>query len=102
MREAQNDELVKIVGSSDPQNAENLVYKVLEQRHMRERAEQEEQFAQEIEIARIELRAAIDENRQAEREELVANQEKVRPFISVYDFFFASRGYLRAFFYIEI
>merc|ERR1712141_343141 len=43
---------------------------------MRERAEQEEQFAQEIEIARIELRAAIDENRQAEREELVANQEK--------------------------
>ena len=79
---------MKIVGSGDPQNAENLVYKVLEQRHMRERAEQEEQFAQEIEVARIELRAAINESRQAEREELVANQEKVRPRISIYDYFY--------------
>ena len=45
---------------------------------MRERAEQEEQFAREMEIARIELRAAMEENRQAEREELVAKQEKVK------------------------
>ena len=88
---------MKIVGSGDPQNAENLVYKVLEQRHMRERAEQEEQFAQEIEVARIELRAAINESRQAEREELVANQEKVRPCISIYDYFYVTRGYLLVF-----
>ena len=68
---------MKIVGSSDSQNAENLVFKVLEQRHMRERAELEEQFAQEMEVARVEMRAAIDESRQAEREEQIAAQEKV-------------------------
>ena len=44
---------------------------------MRERAEQEEQFTQEMEVARVEMRAAIDESRQAEREELIAAQEKV-------------------------
>ena len=68
---------MKIVGTGDPQNAENLVFKVLEQRHMRERAEQEEQFTREREVSRIELRAAINESRQAEREEFIANQEKV-------------------------
>lgn len=73
----QDGELAKIVANGDPQNAENLVYKVLEQRHMRERAEQEEEFAQELEAARVELRASVDESRQAEREELVASQEKV-------------------------
>ena len=73
----QNGQLAKIVASGDPQSAESLVFKVLEQRHMRERAEQEEQFAREMEIARVELRAAIDESRQAEREELIAAQEKV-------------------------
>ena len=44
---------------------------------MRERAEQEEQFTREREVSRIELRAAINEGRQAEREEFIANQEKV-------------------------
>ena len=44
---------------------------------MRERAEQEEQFAREVEIARAELRADVEETRQTEREELIAQQEKV-------------------------
>lgn len=77
LREVQNGELAKIVASGDSQNAENLVFKVLEQRHMRERAEQEEQFARELEISRVELRATFDENRQAQREALIATQEEV-------------------------
>lgn len=77
----QNGELAKQVANGDPKNAENLIFKVLEQRHMRERAEQEEQFAREVEIARTELRADVEENRQAEREELIAQQEKVQIYV---------------------
>ena len=96
MREVQNGELAKQVANGDPRNAENLIFKVLEQRHMRERAEQEEQFSREMDIARAELRADVEENRQAEREELIAQQEKVPVGVFLTMFMFESVVYLVA------
>lgn len=45
---------------------------------MRERVQLEEQFNREIAAAKAEARAQMAESRQAEREEIVAEQEKVR------------------------
>lgn len=60
------------------EQAGNTIYQVLQQRHMRERVQLEEQFSREIAAAKAEARAQMAETRQAEREEMVADQEKVR------------------------
>ena len=49
----------------------------MQQRHIQERVQLEEQFNREIDAAKAEARAHMAETRQAEREELIAEQEKV-------------------------
>ena len=61
----------------DSEKAGNTIYQVLQQRHMRERVQLEEQCSREIAAAKADARAQMAESRQAEREEMVAEQEKV-------------------------
>lgn len=61
----------------DSEKAGNTIYQVLQQRHMRERVKLEEQCSREIAAAKADARAQMAESRQAEREEMVAEQEKV-------------------------
>ena len=49
----------------------------MQQRHIQERVQLEDQFNREIDAAKAEARARMAETRQAEREELIAEQEKV-------------------------
>ena len=78
VREAQKSALINAVQDLDSERAGNTIYQVLQQRHMRERVQLEEQFSREIAAAKAEARAQMAESRQAEREEIVAEQEKVR------------------------
>lgn len=66
------------VQGMNSEEAGNTIYRVLQQRHMQERVQLEEQFNKEIAAAKAEARALMSESRQTEREELIAEQEKVR------------------------
>lgn len=66
------------VQNLDSARAGNTIYQVLQQRHIQERVRLEEQFNREIDAAKAEARAQMAETRQAEREELIAEQDKVR------------------------
>lgn len=66
------------VQNLDSARAGNTIYQVLQQRHIQERVRLEEQFNREIDAAKAEARAQMAETRQAEREELNAEQDKVR------------------------
>ena len=78
VREAQKTALVDVVQNLDSERAGNAIYQVLQQRHIQERVQLEEQFNREIAAAKAEARAQMAETRQAEREELIAEQDKVR------------------------
>ena len=77
-RDAQRAALVDKVKNMESSEAGNTIYRVLQQRHMQEKVRQEEQFNREIATAKAEARAQAAETCQAEREELIAEQEKVR------------------------
>ena len=65
------------VASDSSENPENLVFAALQQRHMRERIEQEEIFKNEIAAARAKAKANVYATREAEKDELQAKQDKV-------------------------
>lgn len=65
------------VQNLDSERAGNTIFQVLQQRHIQERVQREDQFNREIDAAKAEARARMAETRQAEREELIAEQEKV-------------------------
>lgn len=54
-----------------------MIYTVLRQRHLKEAIHLEDQLARELEAARRRARAEIEENRQKEREKLLAAFEQV-------------------------
>lgn len=67
VREAQRTALVDAVQNLDSERAGNAIYQVLQQRHIQERVQLEEQFNREIAAAKAEARAQMAETRQAER-----------------------------------
>lgn len=77
LRTNENEMLSKKVASGDPEKAEQLIFAALQQRHMRERVELEELFKNETEAARAYAKAHAEEVRQAEKENLLAQQDKV-------------------------
>lgn len=81
---AQKSALINVVQDLDSEQAGNTIYHVLQQRHMRERVQLEEQFNREIAAAKAEARAQMAEARQTEREEIVAEQEKVRSALHIF------------------
>lgn len=83
--------MINAVQSLDSEQAGNTIYQVLQQRHMHERVKLEEQFNREIDAAKAEARAQMAENRQLEREEVVAQQEKVRNMSCIDDLSFTQR-----------
>lgn len=54
-----------------------MIYTVLRQRHLKEAIHLEDQLARELEAAHRRARAEIEENRQKEREKLLAAFEQV-------------------------
>ena len=58
---------------------------------MQERVKLEEQFNREIDAAKAEARAQMAENRQLEREEVVAEQEKVSNMSCIFHLSFTQR-----------
>lgn len=54
-----------------------MIYTVLRQRHLKEAIHLEDQLARELEAALRRARAEIEENRQKEREKLLAAFEQV-------------------------
>lgn len=54
-----------------------MIYTVLRQRHLKEAIHLEDQLTRELEAARRRARAEIEENRQKEREKLLAAFEQV-------------------------
>ena len=77
VRDAQKSALIDAVQNMDGEQAGNAIYQVLQQRHMQERVQLEEQFTREIAAAKAEARARTAEGRLVEREEIVAQQDKV-------------------------
>ncbi|XP_062603182.1 uncharacterized protein LOC134264959 [Saccostrea cucullata] len=84
-RDKQNEEIAKNVENSalknnvknkDKDKAENMIYTVLRQRHLKEAIHLEDQLARELEAARRRARAEIEESRQKERERLLAAFEQ--------------------------
>lgn len=75
-KDVENDALKKNVKNKDKKKAENMIYTVLRQRHLKEAIHLEDQLARELEAARRRARAEIEENRQKEREKLLAAFEQ--------------------------
>lgn len=57
--------------------AENTIFRVLQQHHVQQKIQLEEQFRTEIMAAQDEARAHVAEIRQNEKDTLIAEQEKV-------------------------
>ena len=87
-REAQKAALVEKVKTMESSDAGNTIYRVLQQRHMQEKVQQEEQFNRELATAKADARAQATEACQAEREELLAEQEKVEQLSLTFKFRF--------------
>lgn len=66
-----------IFQNKDKDKAENMIYTVLRQRHLKEAIHLEDQLARELEAARRRARTEIEESRQKEREKLLAAFEQV-------------------------
>ena len=62
--------------------AENTIFHVLQQHHIQQKIQLEEQFRSEIKASQDEARAMIGEQRQQEKDELIAAHEKVSGFIT--------------------
>lgn len=57
--------------------AENTIFQVLQQHHIQQKIQLEEQFRSEIRATQDEVRAGINEQRQHEKDELIASHEVV-------------------------
>ena len=62
----------------DGEKAENLIYTVLRQRHLKEAIHLEDQLAREMAAARRRAKAEVEQNRQKEREMLLSAFEQVQ------------------------
>ena len=65
----------------DGQKAENLIYTVLRQRHLKEAIHLEDQLAREMAAAKRRARAEVENSRQKEREALMQAFEQVKCFL---------------------
>ena len=68
----------------ESEKAENTILHVLKQLHIEQKTQLEERFRTEIQAARDEARANVGERRQQEKDDLIAQQEKVKfmvPFV---------------------
>ena len=80
LREAQHDALGQKMKEMDGgEKAEKTINQVIQQRHMKERVELEDQYRREMEAARAEARAQAEELRELERQELQQKHDKVSP-----------------------
>lgn len=61
----------------ESERAENAIFRVLQQHHIKQKIQLEEQFRSEIKAAQDEAQAKIGEERQREKDLLVAAHEKV-------------------------
>lgn len=61
----------------DSKNAENTIFEVLKQHHIHQKIQLEEQFRSETKAEKDEQRAMICEQRQKEKDDKVAEHEKV-------------------------
>jgi hypothetical protein len=61
----------------DGEKAENLIYTVLRQRHLKEAIHLEDQLAREMAAARRRAKAEVEQNRQKDREMLMQAFEQV-------------------------
>ena len=61
----------------ESERAENTIFHVLQQHHIQQKIQLEEQFRSEIKASRDEERALIGEQRQQEKDQLVAAHERV-------------------------
>lgn len=75
--EARKKVLTEKVNGMDSERAENTIFHVLQQHHIQQKIQLEEQFRSEIKAAQDEERAKIGEERQQEKDELTASHEKV-------------------------
>lgn len=62
----------------ESEKAENTIFHVLQQHHIQQKIQLEEQFRSEIKASQDEARAKIAEQRQQEKDQLIAAHEKVR------------------------
>ena len=65
------------VGIMESERAENTILHVLQQHHIQQKIQLEEQFRSEIKVSQDVARARISEQRQQEKEELIAAHEEV-------------------------
>ncbi|KAH3750553.1 hypothetical protein DPMN_185080 [Dreissena polymorpha] len=70
-RQVEDAELKKNVKNIDGDKAENLIYTVLRQRHLKEAIHLEDQLAREMAAAKRRARAEVEQSRQKEREVLM-------------------------------
>jgi hypothetical protein len=75
--ETRNKVLREKVGGMETERAESAIFHVLQQHHIQQKIQLEEQFRSEMKAAQDEERAIIAEQRQQEKDELVAAHEKV-------------------------
>lgn len=61
----------------ESERAENTIFHVLQQHHIQQKIQLEEQFRSEIKASQDEERALISEQRQQEKDQLVAAHERV-------------------------
>lgn len=75
--EARKKVLKEKVSGMESERTENTIFHVLQQHHIQQKIQLEEQFRSEIKAAQDEERAKIGEERQQEKDELTASHEKV-------------------------
>ena len=61
----------------ESERAENTIFHVLQQHHIQQKIQLEEQFRSEIKASHDEERALISEQRQQEKDQMVAGHERV-------------------------
>lgn len=77
MAETRKQVLAEKVSGMESERAENTIFHVLQQHHIQQKIQLEEQFRSEIKASQDKERAMISEQRQQEKDELVAAHEKV-------------------------
>lgn len=75
-RNVENSTLVESVKNKNSEEAENMIYSVLRQRHLKEAIHLEDQLARELEAMRKKACIDIDENRQKQRDALLGTFEQ--------------------------
>ncbi|CAH1270800.1 Hypp4441 [Branchiostoma lanceolatum] len=76
--------LVDSIQGQDGKKAENIIYRVLKQRHLKETVRLDEQQRREAEAAKAAARAQAAERRGQEKDRLVSQQEQVGGAVSCY------------------